>query len=99
MDKNGYAPSIMQTDEYCYISKRENIDLVRHEIYYGTAHRKISKENGFWVYLDPFWHTISNNSIHKNKTLDILLKQVCQRIFEKTHSRDEFMKLIGKNYL
>jgi hypothetical protein len=31
--------------------------------------------------------------------LDLQLKQHCQREFEKTHTREEFIKLIGRNYL
>ena len=27
------------------------------------------------------------------------LKQICQRKFEETHSREEFMAIIGRNYL
>lgn len=32
-------------------------------------------------------------------TLDLRLKQDCQRRFEETHSREEFMAIIGRNYL
>lgn len=31
--------------------------------------------------------------------LDLRLKQDCQRKFEETHSREEFMAIIGRNYL
>ena len=30
---------------------------------------------------------------------DPLLKRVCQRRFEEAHSREEFMAIIGRNYL
>lgn len=31
--------------------------------------------------------------------LDLRLKQDCQRRFEEAHSREEFMAIIGRNYL
>ena len=31
--------------------------------------------------------------------LDLRLKQDCQRRFEETHTRAEFMAIIGRNYL
>ena len=98
MDKNGYNPSILQNNKECFISHKTT-NLVRHEIYYGTANRKISKENGFWVWLTPEWHNMSENAVHFNPKLDLYLKEKCQRKFEETHERKEFMSLIGKNYL
>jgi hypothetical protein len=31
--------------------------------------------------------------------VDLLLKRLCQVVYEKDHSREDFMKLIGRNYL
>lgn len=31
--------------------------------------------------------------------VDLRLKQDCQRKFEETHTREEFMAIIGRNYL
>lgn len=98
MDRNGYNPSIMQDKEECYITKQTG-DLVRHEIYFGSANRKISKEQGFWVWLRPEWHNTSDYSVHFNRALDLRLKMDCQEIYEKTHSREEFTALIGRSYL
>lgn len=92
LDKNGYAPSIMpklwgaETDYTC-----------RHEIYYGVKNREISKRNGFWVAMPPAVH----QKLHQNagQGVDSLLKVLCQKKFEKTHTREEFMKLIGRNYI
>ena len=36
---------------------------------------------------------------HQDRQTDLLLKRECQRKFEETHSREEFMKIIGRNYL
>jgi hypothetical protein len=53
------------------------------------------------VYLIGHYHNQSNDGVHgKNgQALDMKLKQDCQRKYEETHSREEFMRLIGKNYL
>ena len=42
---------------------------------------------------------MSDAGVHFNKALDIRLKQICQAEFEKTHSREEFMHIFGRNYL
>lgn len=95
MDSNGYNPSILDTKpDVCYISRIQG-ECARHEIYFGK-NRRISKENGFWVYLNPNIHTALHGK--DGETLDMMLKQDCQRVFEKTHTREEFISLIGKSY-
>lgn len=44
---------------------------------------------------------MSSEGIHNgNIELDMQLKQDCQRAYEADgHTREEFMRLIGKNYL
>ena len=42
---------------------------------------------------------MSDNGIHFNKELDLKIKKLCQKKYEETHSREEFIKLIGKNYI
>jgi hypothetical protein len=99
LDRNGYAKSIMQDKEECFITKARGIKLDRHEIYYGTANRKISKANGFWVYLIPSLHNMTSIGVHFNREFDLQLKTACQRKFEESHTREEFRKLIGKSFL
>lgn len=80
--------------------------LELHHIY-GGANRKISDKNGFFVYLTKANHTGANCNdnplgvlgVHFNRDFDLKLKRACQREFEKTHTRQDFMRLIGKNYL
>lgn len=93
------AASIMQTEKVCYITG-SIYNLHRHHIYAG-GRRKISEEHGFWVYLTGALHNQSNEGVHgKNgHALDMKLKQDCQRKFEETHSREEFLSIIGKSYL
>lgn len=91
--------SILQRDKKCYITG-STYNLHRHHIFAG-GRRQISEREGFWVYLIGHLHNQSNDGVHgKNgHALDLKLKQECQRKYEETHSREEWMLLMGKNYL
>ena len=91
--------SILQNEKVCYITGSRYC-LERHHIYFGP-NRKVSEANGFWIWLVRELHTGTNFAVHgKNGyELDMRLKRECQAKFEESHSRDEFMALIGRNYL
>ena len=93
------SKSILQTERKCYITG-STYNLHRHHIFAG-GRRQISEREGFWVYLIGHLHNQSNDGVHgKNgHALDFKLKQDCQRKYEETHSREEWMLLMGKNYL
>lgn len=90
--------SILQTERECYITGSTG-ELHRHHIYHGTGNRQVSEDNGFWVYLTPELHNMSKYGVHYNDDFDLYLKRKCQREYEKTHSRQDFIKLIGRSYL
>lgn len=56
MDCNGYAPSIVGTGDECYLCLCTPPQLVRHEIFHGTAFREKSKRLGLWCTLCPECH-------------------------------------------
>ena len=90
--------SILQDEKECY-ECGARVNLHEHHIYFGT-NRKISEKNGFKVWLCGRHHNQSNDGVHcGNHDLDLALKQDCQRAYERTHSREEFIKLIGRSYL
>lgn len=89
--------SILQNERVCYITGSP-VYLHKHHVY-GNANRKISERNGFYVWLRADWHNASNYGVHFNKELDISLKQECQRKYEESHTREDFINLIGKSYL
>lgn len=93
------AKSILQRERKCYITG-STYNLHRHHIFAGSR-RQISEREGFWVYLIGHLHNQSNDGVHgKNgHALDLKLKQDCQRKYEETNSREEWMLLMGKNYL
>jgi len=92
--------SILQGRKECYIT-RSREDLEEHHIYYGvTGLREISERNGFKVWLARPLHTGYLTGIHGgNHSLDLRLKEDCQREYEKTHTREEFVQIIGRSYL
>lgn len=51
--------SILQDKKECYFSRMVETDythLDKHHIFYGTGNRKISEQNGFWVWLEHLHH-------------------------------------------
>lgn len=90
--------SILQDEKECFISK-STTGLHLHHIY-GGPNRRISDQNGFTVWLRADWHNMSDYGVHFNPKLDLYLKKLCQKKYESMgHSREEFMSLIGRNYL
>lgn len=92
-------PSILQNIKECYVCGA-TVNLHCHHIYMG-ANRKVSEDNGFKVWLCGHHHNLSNDGVHgkHGHELDMYLKETCQKEFEKTHTREEFMQLVGRNYL
>ena len=88
--------SILDNLDYCYFCGKPAECI--HEVYFGK-NRQASIKNGFCVGLCNYHHNMSDYSVHFNKQLNKELRQVYQRAFEKMFSREEFMALIGENYL
>ena len=87
----------MQTEKECFITGATS-GLHYHHIF-GGALRPISDKNGFTVWLRGEYHNLSDHGVHFDKTLDLSLKAACQAVYEQTHTRQEWMNLIGRNYL
>lgn len=89
--------SILNNLDKCYFCGKPRQAI--HEVYFGYANRKKSIENGFCVGLCHEHHNMSFNCVHNNREMDLELKRVYQKEYEKTHTREDFIKLIGKSYL
>lgn len=93
--------SIMQNNKSCYICGFNGY-TEEHHIYFGSSNRKISEQNGFKVHL-CYEHHRGDLGVHGKygNSLNIRLKQECERkyIYQLGHTKEEFIKLIGKNYL
>lgn len=88
--------SIMQNGKYCWVCYAR-YPLHKHHIY-GGRNRSISEREGFYIWLCPDHHT-GDHGIHRIPRADLMAKRVCQRKYEETHSREAFIRLIGKSYL
>ncbi len=52
------------------------------------------------MYLCAWHHTLSNNSVHRNRQLDLKLKRQCEeRWIEENGTEEDFRKLFGKSWL
>ncbi len=97
---------------FCYFCMKEagldSLDLLfaprqngleNHHIFFGVANRKISDKYGLEVDLCPHHHRTGATAVHQCKESDLELKRYAQREFEKLNSREDFIKLFGRNYL
>lgn len=89
--------SILQAEKVCYICGRQ-ITLEKHHIFAGVANRRISEQNGLWVYLCHNCHTGTEGAQY-DKDKNIRLKQDAQCAYERNHTHSEWMNLIRKNYI
>ena len=89
--------SIIQTEKECYFCGIR-AGLEKHHVLAGVANRPISEKYGLKVWLCHNHHTGAHGAQY-DEDLNRLLKQEAQKAFEIHHSREEWMKLIRKNYL
>lgn len=89
--------SILNNLDKCFFCGRPAECI--HEVFFGTANRRISIENGFCAGLCHKEHNLSNKSVHKDREMDLKLKRAYQKEYMKTHTKEEFIKLIGKSYI
>ena len=75
------------------------LNIHKHEIFFGTANRKLSIKYGLVVPLCHRHHNGSNAGVHYNKELNIKLKQQGQKAFEYHYPDLDFIKIFGKSYL
>ena len=88
------SKSIIQKGRYCFLSGEYADFLHKHHIF-GGGLRNWSEREGLWVYLLPEEHM----KLHITPETEQNLKRVGQFMYEKYHSREEFMRKVRKNYL
>ena len=87
--------SIIQSGKFCIITKENNGPLHKHHCINGGL-RSWADREGLWVYLREDIH----RELHdRNPALERELKRVAQYCYERTHSREEWMSHVRKNYL
>ena len=95
-------------DEYCimpdfppYWRNFRQPGLHRHEIFFGTANRKKSIEDGLVIFMPPELHNLSSAGIHFNKEFDETVKKLAQSEWMRHYNKSvsEFISRYGKSYL
>lgn len=90
--------SIIQDKKECFISGHTS-NLESHHIF-GGANRKNSEKYGLKVWLTHKWHNEYPDGAHYNKNTMQYLHEVGQRAFEEKYgTREDFIKIFGRNYL
>lgn len=98
-----HRKSILQKqDRRCFLCMLLRGDdsekLVELHHVFGGPRRRISEAEGLTVYLCAEHHRTGPEAAHRNAEIRGLLQAAAQTIWEKSHSREEWMQLMGKNY-
>lgn len=83
--------------DYCYLCGKYG-PVERHHVFQG-AYRKKAERHGFVVNLCHYCHNEPPMGVHHNKERRIALRQTCQKEYEQTHTRNQFIAEFGRNYL
>lgn len=100
------SKSLLDTKKgVCFMCGRYGPTEVHH-IFGGVANRKLSEQDGIWVYLCPDCHNRPPNGVHFNKENMEWLHKLGQKAYELSRcdltaeeARTAFMERYGKNYL
>lgn len=100
-----HPASIMhdKTSRTCYLCELAGdhsikLELQEHHVF-GGPNRKHSEEYGLKVYLCPECHLYGRHAAHRSKYTALLLHIHGQRAFEQGHTREEFVRIFGRNYI
>ena len=89
--------SIIQNEQKCF--KTGSVDnLHKHHIFSGSAKRELSEKYGLWIWLRADWHNMSDYGIHFDSNLDLKIKKMAQKCFEKTFPDLNFVEIFGEDY-
>lgn len=72
--------------------------LERHHLL-GGMNRKKSEQYGLVMMVCHDCHTAGERAIHRNPEMMLKYKKVGQRMFERDHTREEFIQEFGQDYL
>ena len=97
LDRNGYAPSILQKSECCFRCGTQYGKIDRHEVFHadmGGKMRERSKRYGLWVRLCRDCHQAAHEDYARR------LKRYAQGMAQEEYgwSTETFIKLFGKSY-
>lgn len=105
-DKDRFSILFPSLDRCCLCGSTDRVAI--HEVFFGSANRDKSKEDGMTAPLCWNHHNGSNIGVHFNKKMDLLLKQRAEKVWIETYTdsllpmEDRiqlFIDRYGKNYL
>ncbi len=100
-----HKKSILHTQKgICYLCVHLNSDYRQqyteeHHILYGSGRREISEAEGLKVNLCPDHHRNGQQAVHNSRETRELLCRIAQEEYEQNHTRAQWMRIAGKNYL
>lgn len=94
-EKNGicFLCSVLEGDT------RQQSGLHKHHVFFGSANRRMSEEDGLYIYLCMRHHEIGPDAVHKDKGSRVMTQIYAQEVYEKTHTREEFVERYGRSYI
>lgn len=97
--KPGHSVSLLQgREKVCYLTGRTDA-LHKHHIF-GGPRRAVSDKHGLWVWLTAEWHNSAPYSVHRGGwEIRRRIQAECQKAYLEAHTMDEWMQLIGKDYI
>ena len=101
LDDNHYAPSIMQWNpgEQCAFCRMEHVEVVRHEVFHGFGRREKSKKYGLWVTVCPTCHQFIHSHPRNDRVLELHQQGQHQAMEKYGWTTEEWISIMGKNYL
>lgn len=95
--------SIIQTEKECFLCGKNGATdpLECHHILFGSANRKLSEKYGLTVWLcGDSCHRNGPLSVHRNREVADRVKAIAQSRWEFNYgTREDFIRLFGRNYL
>lgn len=82
--------------ECCALCGKSPVQI--HHIFFGTANRKLADEDGLIIPL-CLEHHLGKRGVHHDHELDLILKRKAQAFYEKTHTREDFIRRYGRSFL
>ena len=91
--------SIIDNEKVCFICRTtENLDP--HHVFRGEGKRKFADEDGCYIWLCRYHHTMSDEAVHNNTPFRRTLEKYAQHLWEeKNGTREDFRKRYGKSFL
>lgn len=96
--------SVLQDNwDVCFLCGRNHVadpcGLEEHHVF-GGANRKLSEKYGLKIHIcGEHCHRNGPDAVHRNRKTDLAIKAAAQKVFEREHSHEEFMRVFGKNYI